>query len=147
MACPYFVPLERFDNAGWTHPRRLPLGAGFRGQCCAQSHAGVVPSDEALRTQCNLGYARGCAWLPADRTADAVRFSTAQDREQQIVICYVCERSYLPAECGSLRYDAGTGSWAVRHPNPQIQRLAECFLKTYLERRGMNEEVSDNGRG
>ncbi|HXZ80508.1 MAG TPA: hypothetical protein VEG30_11300 [Terriglobales bacterium] len=147
LACPYFAPTERFDDAGWVHPQRLPLGAGFRGRCCAPEHDGSVPTDEALRSQCNLGYAHQCGWLPAERFADAVRFSIAQDRDHQIVICCVCERNYLPGGNSSLRYDTQRRYWPVSHHNPQIQRLAQCFLQVYLDRRAIGVEATQEREG
>jgi hypothetical protein len=134
MPCPYFIPTERFDGAGFTHPARLPLGAGYRGQCGAPGHAGATPSDNEL-TQCNLGYARNCSRLPQDRQADAVRFSILRDRDGQISLSYVSELNYLPREHGSLQYDLLLGRWASLHPEAGVQGLAECFLQSYLARR------------
>jgi len=136
MPCPYFIPTERSDDGGFVHPGRLPLGAGYRGYCGAPGHNGVIPTDDELKQSCNLGYARNCSRLPQDREADAVRFSILRDRDGQIAICYVSELNYLPGDHGNLRYDSQLGRWASLHPEARIQALAECFLQSYLQKRG-----------
>jgi len=132
MPCPYFIPTARFDDAGFVHPGRLPLGAGYRGMCGAPGHEGLQPSDEELKQGCNLGYARNCARLPQDRAADAVRFSILRDRDGQIHMCYVSELNYLPREHGELQYDSVLRQWLSLHPEQRTQALAECFLQSYL---------------
>jgi hypothetical protein len=134
MPCPYFIPTERFDGAGFVHPARLPLGAAFRGHCGAPQHHGTSPSDVELK-QCNLGYARNCARLPEEREADAVRFSILRERDGKISICYVEELNYLPRESGQLHYESLSQRWIQTHPKPRVQTLAECFLQSYLARR------------
>src|SRR4051794_6734646 len=131
MPCPFFIPTERVDDAGFTHPARLPLGAAFRGRCGAPGNDGAVPSDEEVK-QCNLGYARNCERLPQEREADAVRFSIVRDREGQISLCYISELNYLPRESGSLHYEFLTRSWLQMHPDERVQAMAECFLQSYL---------------
>jgi hypothetical protein len=134
MPCPYFIPTSRFDDGGFVHPARLPLGAGYRGQCGAPGHDGDTPSEDELK-QCNLGYARNCSRLPHDRNSDAVRFSILRDRDGQISLTYVSELNYLPREHGSLQYDSLLARWASLHPEARVQALAECFLQSYLARR------------
>lgn len=134
MPCPYFIPTERFDDARFTHPARLPLGAAFRGRCGATGCVETIPSDEDLK-QCNLGYARNCSRLPQERDADAVRFSIARERDGQISLCYVSELNYLPRENGRLQYALQTQAWLQMHPDSRVQAMAECFLQSYLERR------------
>lgn len=133
MPCPYFIPTERFEDAGFPHAGRLPLGAAFRGKCGAVE-AQATPTDEELK-QCNLGYARDCARLPQEREADAVRFSILRERNGQISICYVEELNYLPRESGQLHYESLSQQWLQMHPKERVQTLAECFLQTYLSRR------------
>ena len=136
MPCPYFIPTERFDDGGFVHPSRLPLGAGYRGLCGAPGQNRVAPTDDELKQGCNLGYARNCSRLPEDREADAVRFSILRDRDGQIAISYVSELNYLPGDYGNLQYDSLLGRWVSLHPEERIQALAECFLRSYLQKRG-----------
>ena len=136
MPCPYFIPTERFDDAGFVHPGRLPLGAGYRGMCGAPGHDGATPTDEELKQGCNLGYARNCSRLPEDREADAVRFSILRDRDGQVEVCYVSELNYLPRDHGNLQYDSLLQKWMSLHPEARVQALAECFLQSYLQKRG-----------
>ena len=135
MACPFFIPTERFDNGGWPHRPRLPLGDGWRGLCTASVAGQVVPSDDELRQFCNLGYAAQCRRLPAERHFDAARFSVARDRDQRIEICYVLEAGHRPGAHGVLSYDAAARRWAVTHPDPRVQAMAACYLESYFERR------------
>ena len=135
MACPYFIPTEKFADACWPHRTRLPLGDGWRGLCTAPGHEQIVPSDDELRQCCNLGYAAQCSRLPARRRFDAVRFSVVRDREQRIEVCYVLESGHLPGLHGILQYDSAAGSWTTPHPDPRIRAMATCYLESYLERR------------
>ena len=135
LPCPYFIPTERFDDAGFVHPARLPLGAGYRGVCGAPGHDGTTPTDEELKQGCNLGYARNCSRLPQDRPSDAVRFSVMRDRDGQVSLCWISELNYLPRDSGSLEYDSLLQRWIVTHPEARTQALAECFLQSYLARR------------
>jgi hypothetical protein len=132
MCCFYFIPDKR-QPAGWRHPQRLPLGDGFAGCCSAPGHDGEQPSDEELQ-QCNLGYAR-CRRLPPGRAADAVRLGIGRDSGGRLEIAYVCELNYLPASHGTLVFSRAASAWLSAHGDARIQRKAECFLETHLQRR------------
>ena len=135
MACPYFIPTERFANGAWPHPPRLPLGDGWRGLCTASHDEQITPSDYELREFCNLGYAARCPRLPSPRRFDAARFSVARDRSDRIDICCVLETAHRPGAQRMLEYDAANGRWAIAHPDPRIQAMAACYLESYLQRR------------
>jgi hypothetical protein len=152
VACPFFMPIEKLENGSWPHVHRLPLGCGWSGQCMAPGHEGETPSGQELSELCNLGYAGGCGRLPQDRAWDSVRFgariSGAEQDEKQnrehnrehhrmtrVQVRYVCERDHHPAEHGILEFDALLNECAKPHPDTRVQRLAECFLSVYLEKR------------
>ena len=135
MACPFFIPTEKFEDGAWPHRTRLPLGNGWRGLCTARSDQQVVPSDDQLRQFCNLRYAAQCQRLPAQHRFDAVRFSVARDRDHRINIYYVLEAAHRPGAHGVLEYDSAASRWAVAHPDPRIQAMAACYLESYFERR------------
>ncbi len=146
MACPFFMPIEKLENGTWTHPSRLPLGCGWSGHCTAPGHDGETPSQEELQQFCNLGYAAGCPRLPAERTWDSVRFGartmvSASAADPHIRLRYVCERAHRPADHGLLEFDPASTSWSTQHPDPRLQRMAECFLMAYLETRKNREEM------
>ena len=147
MACPFFFPQQRMENPVWPHPRRLPLGDGFAGECNAPGHEGERPTDEELKDGCNLGYARHCARLPRERSCDAVRFSLARDRGQKLTVQFVCEIAYAPAGHGMLEFDMALQRWSSLHPDMRIQRMAECFLDSYLRQSGVARisETRDHG--
>ncbi len=132
MACPYFLPAERVTEEWWPHRRRLPLGDGWRG-CCA-ARPGYHPGDEELREFCNLGYAAGCAHLPAERRADAVRFGV-NAVDGRLRVLFVCERNYVPGSSGVIEFDAATRACLTPHPHACLQRLAECCLETWIAKR------------
>jgi hypothetical protein len=145
VACPFFMPAEKFENGAWPHPARLPLACGWSGTCTAPGHEGQLPSAEELREFCNLGYAEGCSRLPPDREWDAVRFAvisprardTAADdatRGSRIHLRYVCERRHRPAEHGTLEFNLSESLWILRHPDRRVQHMAECFLTEYLNK-------------
>ena len=134
MACPFFMPTQKFDGGTWVHPSRLPLGFGWRGMCTASGAEEIVPTDDQLRDSCNLGYARNCPYLPAERAWDAVRFAVARDCDTRIVLSYVCEAGHRPAEHGVLEYEIAQGNWIRSHRDPRIQKMAECYLLSYTNK-------------
>lgn len=115
------------------HPSRLPLGAGWRGECCA-SGAAVSPLDSEILEFCNLGYASACPRLPRERDWDAIRFSVAGANNDEITIVYVCERSHAPVEHGKLRFDLAGERWMDPPADMRVRRLAESYLQTYRVR-------------
>jgi len=149
LACPYFMPVAKLENGSWPHPARLPLGCGWTGHCTAPSHEQAVPSQDVLEAFCNLGYASGCTWAPPERDCDAVRFAIASpvrssrelnaDAESSpariLRLAYVYEQRNLPAGRGELEFDLSSMTWSRRHDDARIQKMAECFLETYLNRR------------
>lgn len=135
LACPFFMPTEKWEAGAWMHPARLPLGAGWRGHCCAPGHEGAAPSDHELSENCNLGYAAGCPRLPQDRSCDAVRFAVVRDAGARLVLNFSCELDHRPAGHGVLEYDEVRRQWTSSHPDARMQKMAECFLQSYLLRR------------
>ena len=128
------MPTARSEGEWWQFRSRLPLGDGWHGLCAAPGHAGQQPTDEQQRDNCNLGYARGCARLPQQRPADAIRFSVVTDHQGRIRMRYVFELAHQPGEHGTLEYDTAAGQWVVTHPEARVQRLAECFLESYVRK-------------
>lgn len=135
LACPFFVPTEKMVDALWLHPSRLPLGAGWRGHCSAPGHENADLSDQELADGCNLGYASRCSRLPLERSCDAVRFSVARDRGSFIALWFVREAAHHPIEHGILEYELASHRWTSPHADPPVQKMAECYLQSYLLRR------------
>ena len=135
MACPFFLPEQRL-HADWPFPQRLPLGAGWTGTCTAPGHHGTRPVEDELKSGCNLGYAKNCCRLPADRHADAVRFSLGEERDGVLHVRFACELQYLPASHGELLYEKASATWLLEHNDARVQRMAECYVQVQLERRG-----------
>lgn len=161
MACPFFVPLEMISDGSWPHPSRLPLGAGWRGNCGAAT-AELPASEDQVRDFCNLGYAAACPRLPQRREWDAVRFSIAHVSPEHVTICFVCELAHAPIESGNLTFDltgkvlldANVNSHADSrvdsnvdsrvdshfdshldsHHDPRVVRLATSYLQAYRAR-------------
>jgi len=149
LACPYFMPVSKLENGSWPHPARLPLGCGWSGHCTAPGHEQAVPSQNVLEDFCNLGYANSCGWAPAKRRWDAVRFAiasparnsrdatSAENEPARVLrVTYVYEQSNRPAGQGELEFDLSTATWLCRHEDARIQKMAECFVESYLNRRG-----------
>ena len=144
MACPFFMPTERADDLALPHPARLPLGAAWRGRCTAPGHDQAIPTPDELNG-CNLGYAKSCSRLPEHRKCDAVRVGVLKESGTLISLQLIFESGYRPAGQELLEYDRATGGPPVpqrqgmdrnsSYPEPSVQRQAECFLQTYLERR------------
>jgi len=94
-------------------------------------------------------------WAPVDRAWDAVRFAVAapaaesgSDPSQRstpfraaavssrlIQIRYVCERDHRPVEHGSLQFDLNTASWRELHRDSRLQKMAECYLESYMKKK------------
>jgi hypothetical protein len=146
VACPFFMPVEKLGNGTWLHGGRLPLGCGWSGQCTAPGHEDEVPSQEELREFCNLGYADGCGRLPPERVWDSVRFgarTVVRDGEGggRVQVRYVCERGHRPAEHGVLEFDVEQMRCVEPHHDARVQRMAECFLESYIEKRKKPEAM------
>jgi hypothetical protein len=138
MACPFFMPVSKLlDDSCFLHPLRLPLGGAWKGYCCAPGHEGAQPGHQEL-IDCNLGYAAKCARLPKERDCDAARLSVVRDLGSRLHVCFVCEFEYRPREHGQLEYDVAMGRWASLHENPHIQKMAECCVEVYLQRRNQS---------
>ena len=147
------MPLAKLEDGAWPHPGRLPLGCGWSGHCTAPGHEGEVPSREALEEFCNLGYAESCGRLPRERVWDAVRFAVSVERPQAsgsrhpasdvgeivpnrvIQVEYVCEFDHRPKDHGKLEFDGLAMQWVRQHSDSRVQKMAECFLETYLVKR------------
>ena len=144
------MPVARLENGSWPHPARLPLGSGWCGHCTAPGHEGELPAQNVLEAFCNLGYASNCSWSPRERLWDAVRFAVSAPRDsvmpaaarnaaavpaRVLVLRYVCERNHRPVEHGDLEFDLSQAAWLRRHENLRIQKMAECFLESYLKKK------------
>ncbi len=134
MACPFFMPTTKLDAAPFLHPTRLPLGGGWSGRCSASGHENADLTTDELKN-CNLGYASNCSRLPRDRASDAIRFSVARDLGSQLSLWFVHELNHRPAGHGTLEYDVSLATWTSPHADPNIQKMADCYLQAYLQRR------------
>ena len=136
------MPVEKIENGNWPHPSRLPLGCGWKGHCTAPGREGQAPAQDVLESFCNMGYAIGCSWAPSQRLCDSVRFSvsgptleTARQISAVLSLIFVLERDHRPVERGQLEFDVKKSVWRVPHPDPRIQKMAECFLESFMKRR------------
>jgi len=130
VACPFFLPLTKFEEGVWLHPSRLPLGAPWQG-CCTASGGEISVSTPAELEQCNLGYASTCPRLPSERQWDAIRFAVSSDHESRVCLTYVCEKNHQPGGNGRLEFSVVTDRWVTSHPDSRIQKMAECFLESW----------------
>jgi hypothetical protein len=133
LACPFFVPLEIVNDGSWPHPSRLPLGAGWTGNCCASGRE-VAATDEHVREFCNLGYATACPHLPQPCDWDAVRFSVAHVSRDQLIVIFVCELLHAPVQHGKLTFDLVDETWREDHTDPRVSTLATRYIQTYRRR-------------
>ncbi|MGA7295277.1 MAG: hypothetical protein WBW53_23315 [Terriglobales bacterium] len=133
MACPFFVPREIVNDGSWPHPSRLPLGAGWTGNCRASGEEQAA-SDAHVREFCNLGYATACPHLPRHRDWDAIRFSVAHTSRQRVTICFVCELDHAPIHHGNLTFDLANDAWLGEPPDRRVLTLANCYIQAYRVR-------------
>lgn len=141
MACPFFSPTDRVENIALPHPARLPLGAAWRGSCSAPG-AELVQLGEVELESCNLGYAHSCPRLPKERIVDAARFAVSKQSAGRLQVHFVLEFEHLPVEHGSLEYDRVLTGWRSLHSDPRIQKLADCFVQSYLVRNASRSQWS-----
>ena len=141
MACPFFVPLEIVNDSSWPHPSRLPLGAGWTGNCRASGDE-VAASDVHLREFCNLGYATACPHLPQHHDWDAVRFSIAHASRDELALHFICERAHAPIEFGQLIYDLRKGAWREDPADPRVKTLAGRYVESYRMRQNVASQNS-----
>jgi len=134
LACPFFMPTARAGDIAFPHPARLPLGTSWRGICSVAGHEQSVLDHKELEV-CNLGYAKSCFRLPKERACDAVRFVVVSDSTEMISLQFVLETDHLPAAHGVLEYDKRLRTWISSHSDNRIQKMAECFLQSYLDRK------------
>ena len=132
MACPYFHPECPSSELAVAHRERLPLGDAYCGTCSASSAA---PDLVTLAENCNVGYARNCRHLPAEREADAVRYSV-HEREGQIVVTCIYERNHLPAGVQQYVHEASGGRWICLPEESAIQAQVKAVLNHHLSRTG-----------
>jgi hypothetical protein len=133
LACPFFVPLAIVNDGSWPHPSRLPLGAGWTGNCRASGQE-LSASDLHIREFCNLGYATKCPHLPSRPDWDAVRFCVANANADRVTLRYVCELAHAPVEHGKLTFDLTSESWFEPPVDRRVLTLAEAYLRTYRSR-------------
>ena len=50
---------------------------------------------------------------------------------------FVCEIAHAPGEHGMLEFDAAAGRWSSSHADARIQKMAECYVDSYLHRSGV----------
>ncbi len=129
MACPWFGPVSVLGI-----PRAImPLGDVWTGRCLARQAAHDIPTERALREWCNLGYARGrCPDFPADEGADAVRFAVTRHSGDQISLCSVREKDYLPFDRAELIYSVAEARFITAHRDRRVEEQARAYLKSYL---------------
>ena len=129
MPCPYFFPLTQTSRKGDAAPH-WPLLASWEGACHAE------PAMQHLATEqlhgCNFGYAATCPRLPTDRAADRSSFQVVRRRDDGLQVAFSLERDHRPVAHGTLLYDLGTATWRVSHPDPILQRQAECYRSEYV---------------
>jgi hypothetical protein len=133
LACPYFVPLEIVNDGSWPHPARLPLGAGWNGNCSASGRE-TKASDVHAREFCNLGYATRCPHLPAATDWDAIRFSVARVSREQVTISFACELRHAPIDHGKLVFDFVNEAWIDSAADPRVLTLANRYVQAYRAR-------------
>ena len=118
---------------GCTHPVYLWAADGVvsapRRATMASSRRLTNCGNAIWDTPCRAG---DC---PKQRSCDAIRFSVARDRGDRLLLWFVCESAHQPAGHGTLEYDRSLGRWTSSHPDPRIQKMADCYLQGYLLRR------------
>jgi hypothetical protein len=61
--------------------------------------------------------------------------SAATSSARVLLLRYVCERNHRPAEHGDLEFDLAQAVWLRLHEDARVQKMAECFLESYLKKK------------
>jgi hypothetical protein len=62
--------------------------------------------------------------------------SSSENEPARLVhLTYVYEQANRPAGRGELEFDLSRATWLRRHEDARIQKMAECFLESYLRKR------------
>ncbi len=84
---------------------------------------------------CNLGHGRHyCGRFPQTAQADAVRFHVSESTKSLIQLQCILENECRPAGHCAIEYSKRDGAFLRKHQNAVIQRQAEAFLESYLDR-------------
>jgi hypothetical protein len=59
----------------------------------------------------------------------------ARDQGSRLLLWFVCETGHRPGKHGTLEYDVDRAEWISSHSDPRIQKMLECYLRAYLQRR------------
>lgn len=115
----------------------LPLGGAWQGRCTAPTGSSSSPDPPALRSLCNIGYARGaCPHFPGGGTADAVRFTITADYDDAVLLAYVIESGHYPAAHGPLAWSRAAGRFEELPPLPALlSAQARAYVTSYLRRK------------
>lgn len=140
VSCPYFHPLEPLVPHLWgcdgRHNAVLPLGDAWDGLCTALPGPPWKPGEDAIRSLCNLGYARGsCERFPCDAGPDAVRFAVSRDDGASVRIRYVVERDHHPFAQGPLEYSLAGETFIDPPAGEALGRQARAYVESYLRRK------------
>jgi hypothetical protein len=134
MACPYFEPVEPSSDPRRSQDSMLPLGDCWHGVCRAAPGEPFVPAGPALRSLCNLGYARGvCARFPDRPGPDAVRFTIVHHDGDRLRLYHVVECDHLPFAHGAIECFPAAGTLEGLASQPVLARQALAYVHSYLK--------------
>lgn len=130
MACPCFVPVNRWDERDMVPARYYPLGDLYHGMCSAGGRE-VAPGADAEVQWCNMGYARGqCPQCPA-AGPDAVRFAVVRETASGTEVRYAIEKDHLPFASGSTIWNNGPDTPLAAALHAQMA----AYVASYRRRR------------
>jgi hypothetical protein len=72
---------------------------------------------------------------PHDAAARPEPRNAAAFPARVLVLRYVCERDHRPVAHGDLEFDLSQAVWLRQHHDARIQKMAECFLESYLKKK------------
>jgi hypothetical protein len=75
------------------------------------------------------------ATAPGEITGGACRNGEREATKHNLQVRYVCEREHRPVEHGQLEFDLIESRWPRPHSDARVQKMAECFLTSYLTRK------------
>jgi hypothetical protein len=71
-----------------------------------------------------------------------VRFAVVRHSDSCLVVSFVFESQHRPAGHGTLEYAIAPRQWRLTHSDERIQRMAECYVQSYLSRKIVPDDAS-----
>ena len=150
MACPYFMPVAKLENGAGRIPPGCPsdvVGADIArhpatkdscltGQCSNPSATSDTPVAALVARRTRRGMRSGSRFQrPPISTREKSLQDVLMSRSVRFASSTFASARHLPVSHGELEFDLLQASWLHKHDDLRMQKMAECFLESYLKKK------------